>query len=201
MSFLTTPSSAPAPYLIAGLGNPGREYRESRHNAGFMALDRLAARLGWSFSRLENKALVTKGEIDGHRIVLAKPQTYMNLSGQAVGPLVRFYKISMENLLVVFDDVDLPFGTLRMRPSGGSSGQKGMESIIERLGTQEFARLRIGIGRPPGNKAAAGYVLNGFSREESKELDGILDRAADAIQVFITRGLDAAMNEFNRSGE
>lgn len=201
MSFLTTPTSSQPVYLITGLGNPGREYRDSRHNSGFMAVDRLAGRLGVTFGRLENKALITKAEIEGRRVVLAKPQTFMNLSGQAVGPLMRFYKVPQENLLVVFDDVDLPFGALRMRPSGGSGGQKGMASIIERLGTEDFARLRIGIGRPPGRMDAAGYVLQNFSREEAQSLEQVFDRAADAIQVFVTRGLDAAMNQFNGSGE
>jgi PTH1 family peptidyl-tRNA hydrolase len=186
-----------ATYLIAGLGNPGREYRESRHNVGFMVLDRLAVRLGSSFSRLESKALVTKGEHEGRRLLLAKPQTYMNLSGQAVGALLRYYKVPIENLLVVFDDVDLPLGTLRLRPAGGSSGQKGMVSIIERLDSQEFPRLRVGIGRPPGRQQAADYVLEDFSRQETAILPEILDRAADAALAFTAEGLDAAMNRFN----
>ncbi|HLE14911.1 MAG TPA: aminoacyl-tRNA hydrolase [Anaerolineales bacterium] len=186
-----------ATYLIAGLGNPGREYRENRHNIGFMALDRLAVRLGLSYSRLESKALLTKGEHQGRRLLLAKPQTYMNLSGQAVGALLRYYKVPLENLLVIYDDVDLPLGSLRLRPGGGSSGQKGMASIIERLGSQDFPRLRIGIGRPPGRMEAAAYVLEDFSRQEAEVLPEILDRSAEAVLTFTVEGLAAAMNRFN----
>lgn len=188
-----------ATYLIAGLGNPGREYRQNRHNVGFMVLDQLAARLGLSFSRLESKALLTKGEHAGRRLLLAKPQTYMNLSGQAVGALLRYYRVPLENLLVVYDDVDLPLGTLRLRPSGGSSGQKGMASIIERLGSQDFPRLRVGIGRPPGRRQAADYVLEDFSRQEAGLLPEILDRASEAVLTFTVDGLPAAMNRFNGS--
>jgi len=188
-----------AAYLIAGLGNPGREYRQNRHNVGFMVLDRLAARLGLSFSRLESKALLTKGEHSGRRLLLAKPQTYMNLSGQAVGALLRYYKVPLENLLVIYDDVDLPLGTLRLRPGGGSSGQKGMASIIERLGSQDFPRLRVGIGRPPGRQQAADYVLEDFTGQEVALLSEILDRAAEAVLTFTVEGLTTAMNRFNGS--
>lgn len=184
-------------FLIAGLGNPGREYAATRHNIGFMLIDRLAARLEVRFGRLESKALVTKGEWQGCRLVLAKPQTYMNLSGQAVGALLRFYKIPVENLLVAYDDVDLPLGVLRLRPDGGSAGQKGMASIIERLGTQTFPRLRLGIGRPPGRMDAAAYVLQDFGRGETELLGQILDRAVDATLTFVTHGLDTAMNQYN----
>ena len=190
-----------SPYLLAGLGNPGREYRQNRHNVGFMAVDRLAARLKIKFTRLEGKALVTKADYQGRRLVLAKPQTFMNLSGQAVGSLVRFYKVPVEQLLVVYDDVDLPFGALRLRMEGGSAGQKGMASIIERLGTQAFPRLRIGIGRPPGRKDAAAYVLEDFSAQEIEHLAASLDRAAEAILTFVTQGITTAMNQFNRPGE
>jgi PTH1 family peptidyl-tRNA hydrolase len=192
---MTTESNQP--YLIVGLGNPGREYRQNRHNIGFLTVDRLAARLGISFSRLEAKSLLTKGEHQGKRILLAKPQTYMNLSGQSVGTLVRFYKTPLENLLVIYDDVDLPQGVIRLRPGGGSGGQKGVASIIQRLGTQDFPRLRLGIGRPPGRMDAAAYVLQNFSKGELEALDMILESAVDAALVFVTQGLDEAMNQFN----
>jgi PTH1 family peptidyl-tRNA hydrolase len=188
---------ASSPYLITGLGNPGREYRENRHNAGFMVLDRLAVRLGTTFTRLESKALVTKADYQGQRLVLAKPQTYMNLSGTSVSSLLGFYKIPIENLLVAYDDVDLPLGTLRIRPDGGSAGQKGMVSIIERLGTDNFARLRVGIGRPPGQKDAATYVLENFSSQELEFLSPVIDRATDAVLSFVALGLNAAMNKYN----
>ena len=186
-----------APYLIAGLGNPGREYRENRHNVGFRVVDRLAESLGVKFTRLESKALVTKGDYQGRRLVLAKPQTYMNLSGTAVRGVARFYKVPLSNLLVIYDDVDLPLGVLRLRPGGGSAGQKGMASIIESLGTQEFARLRVGIGRPPGRMEAAAYVLQDFSAGDLQTIGPTLDRAVQAIQVFVTLGLDTAMNQYN----
>ena len=136
-------------FLIAGLGNPGREYKDTRHNIGFMVADRLAAELGIKVSRLQQKALVGNGVYLGSKVIIAKPVTYMNLSGQAVTSLIRYYGIEQENFLVIHDDLDLPFGVLRLRPGGGSAGQKGMQSIIELAGTQEFARLRCGIGPLP----------------------------------------------------
>lgn len=185
------------PFLIAGLGNPGQEYRANRHNIGFMVIDRLAERLGARFTRLESKSLVAKIDYQGQRLVLAKPQTYMNLSGTSVGSLLRFYKISLGNFIVVYDDVDLALGTLRIRPDGGSAGQKGIASIIERLGTQEFPRLRLGIGRPPGRMDAADYVLQDFSAQEIEFLAPIFDQAAEAILTYVISGLNAAMNQYN----
>jgi peptidyl-tRNA hydrolase, PTH1 family len=183
--------------LIVGLGNPGREYKETRHNAGFMLLDRLAQRLGEKFTRLESRALVTKATYQERRLILAKPQTYMNESGKAVGALSRFYKVPLDNLLVIYDEVDLPLGTLRLRPGGGSAGQKGMRSIIDRLGSETFPRLRIGIGRPPGRMDAADYVLQKFSKSEAEIAAQMLDRAVDAVLVYVTAGLDKAMNMYN----
>jgi PTH1 family peptidyl-tRNA hydrolase len=185
------------PFLVVGLGNPGRQYKNTRHNAGFLVVDRLAERLGVQFSRLQFRALVVDGRYQDRKIILAKPQTYMNESGQAVGSLVRFYKITQDNIVVVHDDVDLPFGALRLRPAGGSGGQKGMGSIIERLGTQEFPRLRVGIGRPPGQMLAAAYVLQEFDRDEKQELPGLIDRAVDALLSVVTNGLEKAMNQYN----
>jgi PTH1 family peptidyl-tRNA hydrolase len=184
-------------FLIAGLGNPGRQYSNTRHNIGFMVVNRLAERLGLSFSRLQFRALVTDGRYEGQRIFLAKPQTYMNDSGQAVGALARFYKIPRECLMVAHDDVDLPFGTLRIRPGGGSAGQKGVASIINSLGAEAFPRLRMGVGRPPGSKVAAAYVLQEFGRQDAALLPEILDRAGDAFLAFVTQGLEMAMNRFN----
>jgi len=184
-------------FLIAGLGNPGREYKASRHNIGFMLVSHLAEELGVTFSRVQSKALVTKTEYQGSRLILAKPQTYMNLSGQAVGSLVKFYKIEFDHLLVVYDDVDLPYGRIRMRASGGSAGQKGMRSIIDQLGTQEFPRMRLGVGRPPGSKGAASYVLRDFSGEDAEFLPSVLDRGVEAILTYIREDLTTAMNRYN----
>src|SRR5512146_169983 len=167
---------ASAPFLIVGLGNPGRQYRDTRHNIGFTVIDRLASALGVAFSRLQFRALTVDVRYQGKRVILAKPQTYMNESGQAVGSLARFYKIPVENIVVAHDDVDLSFGVIRLRPGGSSAGQKGVESIINRLGTQEFPRLRLGVGRPPGQKMAAAYVLQEFSRTEMADLPAVLDR-------------------------
>jgi len=186
-----------APFLIAGLGNPGQEYRNNRHNVGFMVLDQLAIRLGVKFSRLESKALTCKTDYEGRRIILTKPHTFMNLSGGAIRALVHYYKAPLDQILIAYDDVDLPLGTLRLKPAGGSAGQKGMASIIEKLGTQDFPRLRVGIGRPPGRMDAAAYVLQDFTNAEKKVLDPTLDTAVDAILTFITEGLDAAMNRHN----
>ncbi len=185
------------PFLLVGLGNPGREYRETRHNVGFMVIDRLAQETGINLSRVQQKAIVGLGNLGEHKVLLAKPQTFMNLSGESVAGLVRFYKIPLNQFIVVHDDLDLPFGTLRIRPDGGSAGQKGMQSIINRLGTQQFPRLRFGIGRPSGSKHGAGYVLHGFSPEEKKDLDYLLSRAAEALMTFVIEGLESAMNRFN----
>lgn len=188
-------------YVIVGLGNPGRDYRGNRHNIGFMAIDRLAEHLGVKFTRMEFRAIITKANYQERQLVLAKPQTFMNLSGQAAGALVRYYKVPLTNLLVAYDDVDLPLGTLRLRPGGGSAGQKGMASIIERLGTQDFPRLRLGIGRPSGRMEAADYVLQDFSSAEIEILKPTLQRACEAMLTYVTQGLAAAMNEYNGYGQ
>ena len=185
-------------YLIIGLGNPGREYRLNRHNVGFMTLDRLVETHHLTgFTKMQSKALITTGRVAGAALVLAKPQTYMNLSGQAVGALMRFYEVPLERLLVCSDDIDLPLGTLRLRSEGGSAGQKGLESIIAQLGTKAFPRLRIGIGRPPGVKAAANYVLRDFKGDDLDIIDFTLDRAVEAIESFVRDGLVLTMSRFN----
>jgi len=186
-------------YLIIGLGNPGREYKDNRHNIGFMLIDRLAVRIDARGIKLQSKAIVTSGFYEERKLILAKPQTYMNLSGQSVQGLLHFYKIPSENLMVAHDDLDLPLGTIRIRPGGGAGGQRGMASTIERLGTKDFPRLRLGIGRPPGKMDAADYVLQNFSRAEMLIVSETLDRAADAVLTFVTEGLNAAMNRFNGS--
>ena len=193
---MTEPLLAP-PLIIAGLGNPGREYRHNRHNIGFMVMDALAERLGESFAKMQMDALVTKARYQDQRVILVKPQTYMNRSGRAIRSLVNFYKIPLENLLVAYDDVDLPFDTLRLRSEGGSAGQKGMISIIEQLGTQDFPRLRMGIGRPPGRMSVSTYVLQDFSDAETERLTFVLDDAVQAILSFITAGIEQAMTEHN----
>ena len=186
-------------YLLIGLGNPGREYRDTRHNVGFMLIDRLAVRLGARGMKVQSKAIVTNAVYQDHKLILAKPQTYMNLSGHSAQGLLNFYKIPIESMLVAHDDLDLSFGTIRIRPKGGPGGQRGMASTIEQLGTNDFPRLRIGIGRPPGRMDPAAYVLQDFSRDEMKLLSEILDRAADAALEFVVNGVNAAMNKYNGS--
>lgn len=185
------------PYLIVGLGNPGREYRETRHNVGFMVIDRMGEVINCKLTKVQSKAIIGIGKIKDQKVILAKPQTYMNLSGQAVSALMHFYKVDLIHLIVAHDDVDLPFGQIRMRPGGGSAGQKGMGSIIEKLGTQEFARLRMGVGRPPGQMDAASYVLQKFGREDLEFLPEFINRGAEAVQSFVIDGLDNAMNRYN----
>ncbi len=184
-------------FLVVGLGNPGREYRETRHNIGFMVIDRLGETLNCKLMKVQSKAIIGITKLEGNKIILAKPQTYMNLSGQAVSALAHFYKIGLDHIIVAHDDVDLPFGQIRMRPGGGSAGQKGIASIIERLGSQDFARLRMGIGRPPGQREAADYVLKTFSKADAEFLPEFINRGAEAVRSFIIEGIDNAMNRFN----
>ena len=184
-------------YLLAGLGNPGREYRDNRHNVGFMLADAVCAAHGIKIGKVQSKALIGSGQVSGKRLVIAKPQTFMNLSGQAVAGVARFYKIPLDHILVAHDDLDLPTGVLRLRPGGGSGGQKGVASIIQQLGTPDFARLRIGIGRPPGQMDPAAYVLQDFSTADREIIDESLARAVKAVLTFLESGLNTAMNQFN----
>jgi PTH1 family peptidyl-tRNA hydrolase len=185
------------PFIIVGLGNPGPEYKHNRHNVGFMVLDELAKQLATSFGRMQANALVADARRGAQRLVLAKPRTFMNRSGSAVGGLLRFYKAPPERLLVIYDDADLPFETLRLRPDGGSAGQKGVKSIIENLGSQAFPRLRVGIGRPKGRMRTPDHVLQDFSRGEQEALDFTLRRAVEATLAFIDDGIVLAMNRYN----
>jgi PTH1 family peptidyl-tRNA hydrolase len=186
------------PYLIAGLGNPGPRYADNRHNVGFRCLERLAQAHSLAFDRRQSRAHVALGAVGGMRAVLAKPRTFMNESGRAVAPLAHFYKVPSELLMVVYDDLDLPLGAVRLRPGGGSGGHKGMRSIIEHLGTQDFPRLRIGIGRPPGRMDPADYVLQDFSTEEEPVLEETLGWAVAAVELWMEEGIEAAMNQYNR---
>ena len=185
-------------FLIAGLGNPGRKYTHNRHNIGFMAIDRLAAAYHISLGKVQNKALVGNGRIATQSVILAKPQTFMNLVGDAVGPLANYYRIPPEQILIVYDELDLPFGSLRLRPGGGAGGHNGMRSLINHLGP-DFPRLRLGIGRPPGQMPAAAYVLQDFGRDEQPLLNDILDEASRAILTFLQEGIDMAMSRHNGS--
>ena len=183
--------------IVVGLGNPGREYSTTRHNLGFIVVDRFAAIHTISFSRQKFKSKIASGVVAGEEVLLVKPQTFMNLSGEAVGPLLRFYKKPLSDLLVVYDDIDIPFGDIRLRTAGGSGGHKGMESIIGNLGSDEFQRIRVGIRREAPTGDLGDYVLKNFSKEEKAELDGIVDKACSAIEAVLTGPFEMAMNRFN----
>lgn len=182
--------------LLVGLGNPGRQYRANRHNIGFMLMDLLAEKYNISLNRVQNKAIVGIGQIANRPVILAKPQTFMNLSGLAVGPLHKFYKIASTELLVSYDELDLPFGTLRLRAEGGPAGHNGMRSIIEQLGTN-FPRLRLGIGRPAGQMPPAAYVLQDFGRDEQAIVNRLLTEGVKAIETFLESGITLAMSKHN----
>jgi peptidyl-tRNA hydrolase, PTH1 family len=196
-------SHAPEPQrMIVGLGNPGPEYAQSRHNVGFQVVDLLAERHDLEFDRFQKRARLAIGRVrtpagSEQRVLVAKPMTYMNASGEAVAPLAAFYKIAPADVLVVFDDLDLPVGRIRLRPGGGSGGQKGMQSIMKHLGSETFPRLRVGIGRPPGQMDPAAYVLRPFSTEQEVEMTFVRMTAADAIEAWLAFGIEAAMNQFN----
>ena len=192
-----TAPEAGSTFLIVGLGNPGREYTDTRHNIGFMLVDHLANHLGLSFTRAQNKAAITDGRYNGHKLILIKPQTYMNESGRSVGPIAKYYKIPNKHILVAFDDMDLPLGTIRIRPKGSAGGQKGMVSIIQHLNGQNFPRIRLGLGRPPGRMDPAAYLLQDFRKGDLELVDIMLHIGKDAILEFVTNGLDAAMNKYN----
>ena len=184
-------------YLLIGLGNPGREYKDTRHNFGFMLIDRIAVRLNARGMKVQSKAIVMNTTHEERKLILAKPQTFMNLSGQSVQGLVHFYKIPLTNVMILSDDLDIPFGTVRIRASGGPGGQRGLSSILEKLGTKDVPRMRLGIGRPPGRMDPSAYVLQNFSRDEMQTLSEVLDHGVEATLAFVTHGLNKAMNEFN----
>jgi PTH1 family peptidyl-tRNA hydrolase len=188
-------------HLIVGLGNPGPRYENTRHNIGWRALDRLASKHGMTFGKIEHRAQVASGKIHDKRVLLAKPLTFMNLSGDAVAPLARFYKIAPQNIMIVHDDLDTPLGLLRVRKGGGHGGQNGVRHIQHRLGTQDIPRIRIGIGRPPGRMDAADYVLTPFRGDEAIIAAEIADRAAAAIETWLAEGIESAMNRYNGASE
>ena len=184
-------------FLIVGLGNPGKEYEKTRHNAGFMALDILAHKLDTKINKIKFKGLLGETNYKGEKLILLKPQTYMNLSGQSVVEVVNFYKIPKNNIIVIYDDMDLPVGRLRIRPEGTSGGQKGMDSIIYQLGTDEFCRIRIGIGRPKGPQKGVGHVLGKFYGEEIEKIGNTLEAVTEAALLIINHGVSEAMNKYN----
>ena len=191
-------SSGSVSWLLVFLGNPGPKYECTRHNAGFMAADALARKLGVSINRARFKALTAPAEINGEKVLLLKPQTYMNLSGEAVGEAARFYKILPENVIVVSDEVSLPLGKLRVRMKGSAGGHNGLKSIIASLGSDNFPRVRIGVGAPPHpDYDMADWVLSVFRNQDLEDMLSAADRAAEAVITYVTDGPERAMNRFN----
>lgn len=181
--------------MLVGLGNPGREYENTRHNIGWTVLDAFAAKHGLKFDKRQARSIVAQGQVYGRSLVLCKPLTYMNNSGEAVGALARFYKIAPTEVLIVYDDMDLPLGKLRLREGGSAGGHNGMRSIIQHLSTTAFPRLRVGIGRP--EHQAINHVLSRFAKDELPVVAAAVDRAVDALDVALTEGITPAMNQFN----
>ena len=184
--------------LIVGLGNPGAEYARTRHNAGFLVAQRLAERwrADWTYEK-RFQARLARAERDGRRVLLCEPQTYMNASGEAVGAVVTFYRVPLARLVVVVDDADLPLGEIRLRPGGSSGGHHGLESVEQHLGTRDYARLRIGIGRQGGAREITGYVLGRFNSTEAPLADKVLTVASDQVETWLVAGIQKAMSQFN----
>jgi PTH1 family peptidyl-tRNA hydrolase len=188
-------------WLVVGLGNPGSEYAGNRHNCGFMVADVLADRMRAPFKRDRSRARVAVGRLAGYPVTLAKPQSFMNLSGRPVAALRTFYKIPVERIVVIHDELDVPFGTVRLKQGGGDNGHNGLRSVTAALGSRDYLRVRVGIGRPPGRMDPADFVLHDFSAAERKVLPDVLERCADAVEVLLQRGLAAAQNEFHGAAE
>lgn len=186
--------------VIVGLGNPGKEYENTKHNIGFLTLDRLSERLGISIKQIKHKALTGEGFVKGQKLMLVKPQTYMNLSGQCVREVMQYYKLEPENLIVIYDDLDIPIGTLRLRAKGSAGTHNGMKSIIYDIQEDGFPRVRVGIGgEHKGN--LANYVISGFRKEDINTVETAVEKAADAVECWIDEGINAAMNKFNKKKE
>lgn len=183
------------PLLVVGLGNPGPNYAKTRHNVGFMVVDLLAGRIGSGFKvHRKSGAEVTTGRLAGRSVVVAKPRTYMNESGRNVGPLAKFFSVAPADVIVIHDELDIDFGRIRLKFGGGVAGHNGLKSVAAALGTRDFQRVRVGVGRPPGRKDAATYVLETFSSVERPEVPTICEQAADATELLIAQGLEPAQN-------
>jgi peptidyl-tRNA hydrolase, PTH1 family len=187
----------PDRWVIVGLGNPGAQYEDTRHNAGAMVIHRLAERMGSKLKAHKSGALAAEGMLEGEKVVVARPASYMNESGRHVRALLDFYKTPLERFILVQDEIDIPFGDVRLKLGGGTAGHNGLKSVASHLGSKDFMRIRVGVGRPPGSKAAAGHVLQRFSGAERSELPDLIDRSADAVERVLEAGPERAMNEFN----
>jgi PTH1 family peptidyl-tRNA hydrolase len=190
------PDRGNSPWLVVGLGNPGPKYVGNRHNAGFLVLDELADRVGARFKAHKGRADVIEGRLAGSRALLAKPKSYMNESGGPVASLRDFYKVGIDRIVVVHDELDIPYGAIRLK-RGGTESHNGTRSVSAALGSRDYLRVRVGIGRPPGRQDAADYVLKDFSAAQRKELAFLIDRGADAVEALLTGSLEAAQNSFH----
>ena len=189
-------------FIIAGLGNPGLPYEGTRHNVGFDVIDAIADEYNISVDYRKNRALIGKGIIEGQKVILAKPQTYMNLSGESVREFIDYYKMDPETeMIVIYDDIDLEPGQIRIRKKGSAGGHNGIKNIIAQLGTQNFYRIKVGVGAKPKGWDLADYVLGRFSSKEREVVDAAIQDAADAVEMIIEKGIDAAMNHYNGSGK
>ncbi len=184
-------------FIVVGLGNPGNKYNGTRHNVGFDTIDLLAKEFSINVSKLKHKALLGEGKIDGTKVILVKPQTYMNLSGESVREIISWYKAPIENVVTIYDDIDLSLGKIRVRPKGSSGSHNGMKSLIYQLQSDQFPRIRIGIDKPKPGWDLAGFVLSRFDKEERASVDESIDRAAKSAVEIIKNGVDSAMNKFN----
>ena len=190
-------SSVPPKLVIVGLGNPGEEYASSRHNVGFWCVDRIAEEHSISLSRRNRSALLGEGVIEGHPVALAKPRTFVNRSGEAITYLLARFKVSPNELLVIYDDIALPLGKIRLRPEGSAGGHNGVKSITQAIGTQDFPRLRVGVGAPPPGSDQIGYVLGSIPDDDMEVANAAVDRVAQAVASVLTEGIDTTMNRFN----
>ncbi|XP_058091358.1 peptidyl-tRNA hydrolase, chloroplastic-like [Magnolia sinica] len=195
---LQDPKPKPKPWLLVGLGNPGKKYNGTRHNVGFEMIDAIAQAEGISVGSIQFKALFGKGSIGNVPVMLVKPQTFMNASGESVGSLVSYFKIPLNQVLLIYDDLDLPFAKLRLVPKGGHGGHNGMRSVIDHLkGSREFPRLRIGIGRPPGKMDPVNFVIRPFNRQEREELDFTFQQGLEAVRILVLEGFDKSATFVN----
>lgn len=185
-------------FAVVGLGNPGRKYRGTRHNVGFDTIDCLARRNGFKICKIKHKAIIGEGTIGKEKVLLVKPQTFMNNSGECVLDLYNYYKLPIENIIVIVDDIDIKFATLRIRKKGSAGSHNGMKSIVYQLQNDNFPRVRIGVGKPEPGRDLADFVLSGFTNEERRIIDETIERAAMSVEEIIINGIDKAMNEYNR---
>ena len=183
--------------VIIGLGNPGPRYENTRHNVGFDTIDRLSKKHNIAITKIKHKAIIGDGNIEGRRVLLVKPQTFMNLSGESVREIVEWYKVPVKNIIIIYDDIDLPVGKIRIRPKGSAGTHNGMRSVIYQIQSEDFPRIRIGVNKPPQGWDLADFVLSKFSADERKDVEDAIENAADAVEVILKSGIDKAMNRYN----